>query len=587
MLSKEFKRTEYCGRLTTEHIGKQVTLNGWVNRRRDHGGLIFVDLRDRTGIVQLVFDPKQSKDAFEIAQQLRNEWVIGVIGEVSRRPVGSENPKISTGDIEVLVDKISIFSKSKVLPFNINEEEDVDEYIRLKYRFLDLRRPRLQKNIELRHKVTQSVRRYLSDLGFWEIETPMLTRSTPEGARDYLVPSRVHKGKFYALPQSPQLFKQMLMVAGIERYFQIARCFRDEDLRADRQPEFTQIDIEASFIDEEDIFSVIEGLMYSVFKEVLNVELTLPFPRMSYKEAFSKFGTDKPDLRYDTELYDVSDILNKINFPPFQDKEIIAIRVSKRGDITRKGIDELTDSAKALGAKGLAWLTLQNEPRGPFSKLLNSYILERLRTVTNAEEGDLLLFIADDPDIARLTMGRFRLEVNKKFFHPKTEYAFLWVVDFPLFSFNRDENRIEAEHHPFTSPKSEDIPLLDIDPLKVRANAYDLVLNGVELGSGSIRNSDPEMQKKIFSILGMDESTAYKKFGFLLEALSYGAPPHGGIALGLDRIVAIMAGEESIREVLAFPKTQSAFCPLTEAPSEVDEDQLKELGISIRKEEIL
>jgi aspartyl-tRNA synthetase len=379
----------------------------------------------------------------------------------------------------------------------------------------------------------------------------------------------------------------MLMVSGIDRYFQIARCFRDEDLRADRQPEFTQIDLEASFIDEEDIFSIVEGLMYSIFKGALDIELTLPFPRMSYREAYTRFGTDRPDIRYDTELYDVSDVLNKISFPPFQDKEVIAIRVSSRGNITRKGIDELTDSARALGAKGLAWLSLQDEPRGPFSKFLNGHILDRLKTITNSDKGDLLLFIADEPGIARVTMGRFRLEINRRFFQPNTQYAFLWIVDFPLFSFNKDENRIEAEHHPFTSPKDEDIYLLETEPLKVRANAYDLVLNGVELGSGSIRNSDPEMQKRVFSILGIDEADAYKKFGFLLEALSYGAPPHGGMALGLDRIVAIMAGEESIREVLAFPKTQNAFCPLTEAPSDVDENQLKELGISIRKEEVL
>lgn len=584
-MEKEFKRTDYCGNFGVKDIGKEVALNGWVHRRRDHGGLIFIDLRDRTGIIQLVFDPVHSKDAFDIAQELKNEWVIGVRGQIVRRPAGSENPKISTGEIEVLVDKIKVFSKSKTLPFNVNEEEKVDEYIRLKYRFLDLRRPRLQKNIELRHKATQTVRRYLSNNGFWEIETPILTRSTPEGARDYLVPSRIHKGKFYALPQSPQLFKQMLMVAGIDRYFQIARCFRDEDLRADRQPEFTQIDIEASFIDEEDIFSIVEGLMYSMFKEVLNVELSLPFPRMSYQEAYIKYGTDKPDLRYDTILYDVSSVANLIPFPPFQGKEVIALKIPKGQDITRKVIDELTESAKALGAKGLAWLSLQEELRGPFVKLLSDGIIEELKRLTGATDGDLLLFIADEPKVARETMGRFRLEVNKRFFQPNAQYAFVWIVDFPLFSFNKEENRIEAEHHPFTSPKREDISLLDTDPLKVRANAYDLVLNGVELGSGSIRNSDSEMQKKIFSILGLDEATSYKKFGFLLEALSYGAPPHGGIALGLDRIIAIMAGEESIREVLAFPKTQSAFCPLTEAPSDVEDRQLDELGILVKKEE--
>ena len=583
-MDREFKRTGYCGDFRISDVGKEVVLNGWVHRRRDHGGLIFIDLRDRTGIIQLVFDPKYSKDSFEIAQELKNEWVIGVRGQIVKRPSGSENPKIPTGEVEVLVDRIKIFSRANVLPFNVNEEEKIDEYIRLKYRFLDLRRPRLQKNLELRHLVTQSVRRYLSDNGFWEVETPILTRSTPEGARDYLVPSRIHRGKFYALPQSPQLFKQMLMVAGIDRYFQVARCFRDEDLRADRQPEFTQIDIEASFIDEEDIFDIVEGLMYSIFKEVLGVELSLPFPRMTYQEAYYKYGTDKPDLRYDSVLYDVSTIANLIPFPPFQGREVIAIKVPKGGDITRRTIDELTESAKALGAKGLAWLSLQEEPRGPFSKLLTDGAIEEIKRATESADGDLLLFIADEPKIARETMGRFRLEINKRFFQPNSQYAFVWIIDFPLFSFNKEENRIEAEHHPFTSPKREDLDLLDTDPLKVRANAYDLVLNGVELGSGSIRNSDPDMQKKVFSVLGLDEATAYKKFGFLLEALSYGAPPHGGIALGLDRIVAIMAGEDSIREVLAFPKTQSAFCPLTEAPSDVEEKQLKELGILIEKE---
>lgn len=584
-MDKEFKRTDYCGNFGIDDVGKEVVLNGWVHRRRDHGGLIFIDLRDRTGIIQLVFDPKHSEDSFEIAQELKNEWVIGVRGQIVRRPLGSENPKISTGEIEVLVDKIKIFSRSNVLPFNVNEEEKVDEYVRLRYRFLDLRRPRLQRNIELRHRVTQIVRRYLSDNGFWEVETPILTRSTPEGARDYLVPSRVHRGKFYALPQSPQLFKQMLMVAGIDRYFQVARCFRDEDLRADRQPEFTQIDIEASFIDEEDIFTIVEGLMYSMFKEALGIELSLPFPRMTYQEAYYKYGTDKPDLRYDTILYDVSTLANLIPFPPFQGREVIAMKIPNRDDITRKTIDELTEAAKALGAKGLAWLNLQKEPRGPFSKLLTNDLITEIKKATDSADGDLLVFIADEPRIARETMGRFRLEINKRFFQPNTQYAFVWIVDFPLFSFNKEENRIEAEHHPFTSPKMEDIKLLETDPLKVRANAYDLVLNGVELGSGSIRNSEPDMQKKIFSILGLDEATTYRKFGFLLEALSYGAPPHGGIALGLDRIVAIMAGEDSIREVLAFPKTQSAFCPLTEAPSDVDDRQLEELGISVKKEE--
>lgn len=584
-MEREFKRTDYCGTFNIKDVGRYVVLNGWVNRRRDHGGLIFVDLRDRSGIIQLVFDPKHNSEAFELAQELKNEWVIGVKGRVSKRPEGSENQKIPTGEIEVIVDKLIIFSKANVLPFNVNENENVDEFTRLKYRFLDLRRPKLQKNIELRHRVTQEVRRYFTDNGFWEVETPMLTRSTPEGARDYLVPSRIYKSKFYALPQSPQLFKQMLMVAGIDRYFQVVRCFRDEDLRADRQPEFTQIDVEASFVDVEDILSIVEGLMYSIFKNALDIEIKPPFPRMSYREAYLRYGSDKPDLRYKTELYDVSEIARSIPFPPFQDREVIAIKVQENGSVSRKTIDELTESAKSLGAKGLAWLSLQGEVRGPFSKLVNEDILERFKEKTGLSQGDLLLFIADETGKAREIMGRFRLEVNKRFFQPIAPFVFTWIIDFPLFSFNKEENRIEAEHHPFTSPKDEDIPLLDTEPLKVRANAYDLVLNGIELGSGSIRNSNPSMQKKILSILGIDEEMAYKKFGFLLEALSYGAPPHGGIALGLDRIVAIMAGEESIREVIAFPKTQSAFCPLTEAPAEVDGSQLKELGISVEKEE--
>jgi len=584
-LDKEFKRTDYCGNFDIKDVGRYVVLNGWVNRRRDHGGLIFVDLRDRSGIIQLVFDPKRSKETFELAQGLKNEWVIGVKGLVSKRPEGSENRKIPTGEIEVIVDRLTIFSKAEILPFNVNEDESIDEFMRLRYRFLDLRRPRLQKNIELRHRVTQEVRRYLAKNGFWEVETPMLTRSTPEGARDYLVPSRIYRGKFYALPQSPQLFKQMLMVGGIDRYFQIARCFRDEDLRADRQPEFTQIDIEASFVDMEDVLSMVEGLMQSIFKNVLDIDVKTPFPRMSYREAYLRYGSDKPDLRYNSELYEVSDIVKALPFPPFQDREVIAIRIPGLGDISRKAIDELTESAKSLGARGLAWLGLQEEVRGPLSKMVNGDILKELEERTLLSKGDLLLFIADEAGKAREIMGRFRLEVNKRFFKPISPFVFTWIVDFPLFSFSKEENRIEAEHHPFTSPKEDDIPLLDTDPLKVRANAYDLVLNGMELGSGSIRNSTPSMQKKILSILGIDEEMAYKKFGFLLEALSYGAPPHGGIALGLDRIVAIMAGEESIREVIAFPKTQSAFCPLTEAPAEVDNIQLEELGILVKKEE--
>lgn len=584
-MDKEFKRTDYCGNFNIKDVGRYVVLNGWVNRRRDHGGLIFVDLRDRSGIIQLVFDPKRSKETFELAQGLKNEWVIGVKGLVSKRPEGSENRKIPTGEIEVIVDRLTIFSKAEILPFNVNEDESIDEFMRLRYRFLDLRRPRLQKNIELRHRVTQEVRRYLAKNGFWEVETPMLTRSTPEGARDYLVPSRIYRGKFYALPQSPQLFKQMLMVGGIDRYFQIARCFRDEDLRADRQPEFTQIDIEASFVDMEDVLSMVEGLMQSIFKNVLDIDVKTPFPRMSYREAYLRYGSDKPDLRYNSELYEVSDIVKALPFPPFQDREVIAIRIPGLGDISRKAIDELTESAKSLGARGLAWLGLQEEVRGPLSKMVNGDILKELEERTLLSKGDLLLFIADEAGKAREIMGRFRLEVNKRFFKPISPFVFTWIVDFPLFSFSKEENRIEAEHHPFTSPKEDDIPLLDTDPLKVRANAYDLVLNGMELGSGSIRNSTPSMQKKILSILGIDEEMAYKKFGFLLEALSYGAPPHGGIALGLDRIVAIMAGEESIREVIAFPKTQSAFCPLTEAPAEVDNIQLEELGILVKKEE--
>lgn len=584
-----WRRSRYCGELSEEDIGKQVTLMGWVHRERDHGGLIFIDLRDRTGIIQLVFGPDIDAGAHEKAKKARAEYVIAVKGKVRRRPAGTENPSLKTGNIEVWCSEIKILNEAKVPPFSISEEINIDENLRLRYRYLDLRRARMQRNIILRHKAALWVRNFLSSQGFLEIETPFLTKSTPEGARDYLVPSRVNPGCFYALPQSPQLFKQIFMISGFDRYFQIVRCFRDEDLRADRQPEFTQIDIEMSFPHEEDVFDVSERMIAGLFNELLGTDIGVPFPRISYEDAILKYGTDKPDLRFGLEIIDITDIFKDTSIRVFRsvldnNGKIRCIKVPEGARFSRKELDELVETAKAFGARGLAWFIFTSEGvKSPLAKFLSEEELRSLRDRLSIQDGDLILVGADEnEEILAEYMGRVRLALPEKLGLELKGYKFLWVVDFPLLQWNEEEGRYEAVHHPFTSPKEEDIPLLDTDPSRVRARAYDMVLNGVELGGGSIRIHSVELQSKIFKLLSIGEEEAKEKFGFLLEALSYGAPPHGGIAFGFDRIVMLLAGEESIREVIAFPKTQKAVCLMTGAPSPVTEKQLKELHIEVK-----
>ncbi|MCD6363784.1 MAG: aspartate--tRNA ligase [Synergistetes bacterium] len=584
-----WRRSRYCGELSEEDIGKQVTLMGWVHRERDHGGLIFIDLRDRTGIIQLVFGPDIDAGAHEKAKKARAEYVIAVKGKVRRRPAGTENPSLKTGNVEVWCSEIKILNEAKVPPFSISEEINIDENLRLRYRYLDLRRARMQRNIILRHKAALWVRNFLSSQGFLEIETPFLTKSTPEGARDYLVPSRVNPGCFYALPQSPQLFKQIFMISGFDRYFQIVRCFRDEDLRADRQPEFTQIDIEMSFPHEEDVFDVSERMIAGLFNELLGTDIGVPFPRISYEDAILKYGTDKPDLRFGLEIIDITDIFKDTSIRVFRsvldnNGKIRCIKVPEGARFSRKELDELVETAKAFGARGLAWFIFTSEGvKSPLAKFLSEEELRSLRDRLSIQDGDLILVGADEnEEILAEYMGRVRLALPEKLGLELKGYKFLWVVDFPLLQWNEEEGRYEAVHHPFTSPKEEDIPLLDTDPSRVRARAYDMVLNGVELGGGSIRIHSVELQSKIFKLLSIGEEEAKEKFGFLLEALSYGAPPHGGIAFGFDRIVMLLAGEESIREVIAFPKTQKAVCLMTGAPSPVTEKQLKELHIEVK-----
>ena len=584
----DWKRSCYCGEPGVADVGRELTFMGWVQTRRDHGSLIFVDLRDRSGLIQVVFNPEVSRVAHEQAKQLRAEDVLAVRGSLIRRSPETVNPRIPTGQLELVVREVKLLNASQVPPFPVEDETEANENTRLRYRYLDMRRPKVLGNLVLRHRLTKLVRDYLDGLGFVEVETPLLTRSTPEGARDYLVPSRLSRGSFYALPQSPQLFKQLLMVGGIDKYFQIARCFRDEDLRADRQPEFTQIDIEMSFIQREEIFRVTEGMMAKLCREVKGIDLGTPFPRLTYAEAMSRFGTDKPDIRFGLELKDFTRIFGNTQVQFFAEVlgakgEIRGIVVPEGGRFSRKELDDLLPLAVSLGARGLTWLRVSTSGwQSPIAKFLSAAEKEELRQVAGLTEGDLLLLVADKREVVDDVLSRLRLHLGGTLgLIPKTELRFLWVTDFPLLEYSEEEGSHLAVHHPFTAPVEEDISLLDTDPLRVRAQAYDLVLNGVELGSGSIRNHQPSVQQKIFALLGISEGEAQKRFGFLLEALSYGAPPHGGIAPGLDRIVMMLCGEDSIREVIAFPKTQKAACLVTDAPSTVDPRQLKELGIKI------
>ncbi|SFA38610.1 aspartyl-tRNA synthetase [Parageobacillus thermantarcticus] len=587
-----FGRTYYCGEITEKAVGEKVVLKGWVQKRRDLGGLIFIDLRDRTGIVQVVFSPEVSKEALHVAEKVRNEYVLSVEGTVVAREEGTINPNIPTGKIEIQAERVTIINEAKTPPFTIADQTDVAEEVRLKYRYLDLRRPVMFRTLQLRHRVTKAIRDFLDGEGFLEVETPILTKSTPEGARDYLVPSRVHPGEFYALPQSPQIFKQLLMVAGFERYYQIARCFRDEDLRADRQPEFTQIDIETSFMSQEEIMQLTERMMAYVMKVAKGMEVSLPFPRMSYDEAMSRYGSDKPDTRFGLELVDVSEIVKHSSFKVFAGAvanggQVKAINVKGAASTySRKDIDALAEFVARYGAKGLAWLKVEEDGlKGPIAKFFTEEEQKGLVATLAAEAGDLLLFVADRKEVVADALGALRLKLGKDLnLIDETKFNFLWIVDWPLLEYDEEDGRYYAAHHPFTMPVREDLPQLETNPEKVRAQAYDLVLNGYELGGGSMRIFEREVQEKMFRALGFTEEEARKQFGFLLEAFEYGTPPHGGIALGLDRLVMLLAGRTNLRDTIAFPKTASASCLLTEAPSPVSEQQLEELRLVVQRE---
>jgi aspartyl-tRNA synthetase len=587
----ELKRTHSCGQLNLADDGSEVVLMGWCQRRRDHGGLIFIDLRDRDGLTQVVFNPDDSGGAHSEAHGLRAEYCLAVKGQVRKRPEGQDNPKLATGQIEVVVSQFEIFNPSATPPFMLEEWINVGETVRLKHRYLDLRRPEMFRNLKLRHNAAQAARQHLNGQGFLEIETPFLTRSTPEGARDYLVPSRVQPGNFYALPQSPQLFKQLLMVSGMERYYQIVRCFRDEDLRADRQPEFTQVDLEMSFVDEEDVMGLTEGLVASIVKATIGQDMQRPVPRLTYDEAISRFGLDAPDVRFGLELIDVAPIVADAEFKVFRQVvekggAVKAVNGKGMASLSRKDLDDLTSYVATYGAKGLAWVKVKagGEWQSPIAKFFSQGHMEKINQAVGAEEGDVLFFGADQPGVVAEYLGRLRLELARRFelTDPK-ELSFCWVTEFPLLEWDPEAKRFAAMHHPFTAPRPGDMDKLADNAGEVKARAYDLVLNGSEVGGGSIRIHRPDVQGQVFKALNISDEEAAEKFGFLLEALTFGAPPHGGLALGFDRLVAILAGEPSIREVIAFPKTQKAACPLTSAPGRVDSAQLLELGLKVEK----
>ncbi len=586
-------RTHYCGELNTAQLDREVTLVGWAHRRRDHGGVIFIDLRDREGRVQVVFDP-DTPDTFATAERVRSEFVLQVRGRVRRRPEGTENPDLPTGEIEVLGLELDILNSAETPPFHL-DDDSVSEEHRLRYRYIDLRRPEMLGRMRLRHQVTRELRRFLDDNGFMDMETPILTRATPEGARDYLVPSRTHPGEFFALPQSPQLFKQLLMMSGMDRYYQIVRCFRDEDLRADRQPEFTQLDIEMSFMDEDAIMTLMEGMIRGLFDTVLGVKLDDPFPRMSYQEAVRRFGSDRPDLRVPLELVDVGDLMQGVEFKVFSGPaldpkgRVAALRLPRGGELTRKEIDDYTKFVGIYGARGLAYIKVNEVAKGrdglqsPILKFLPDEVIAEIMRRTGAGDGDLVFFGADKAHVVNEALGALRVKLGEDRGLMEDGWKPLWVVDFPMFEWDEDEERWLSLHHPFTSPKEEHLDLLESDPGACHSRAYDMVLNGTEVGGGSMRIFRTQVQKRVFELLGISDEEAGDKFGFLLEALKYGCPPHGGLAFGLDRLVMLMAGARSIREVMAFPKTQTARCLLTDAPSPVSEAQLRELHIRLRK----